>query len=321
MIRANHQITPPPKGTPLVQRMNDITPTSEYESLISETLAHWKEAIYDGVLVQHVMPAVQIYAHASLLDIAEPPDVAGCFPLAPEHATLFDHYGNGIFARLGAACTSIRSALLAIQARTDGHSAIAISRRAHESLWQAFWLFNPDIDSNERVRRLLVLTGEDIKEALRVFSDAANPDVNSKLQEHLANITKVATAIEYIPRCGREEYGAYFFPRANDPLTASAPPVPDGVDTGALAWSMMSNMTHPNMVFDLIMQVQPGFQDQMDRLQMISVSSAMACVSNISTTLMEQAQLPDDKTHAVNSAFHQPVFAVAKLMDMHRERE
>ena len=83
----------------------------------------------------------------------------------------------------------------------------------------------------------------------------------------------------------------------------------------------MSNMTHPNMVFDLITQTQPDFQDLMDRLQVGSVSSAVGCACNISTTLMEQAQLPDDQTDTANQAFRQPVFALTQLLEMRRERQ
>ena len=111
---------------------------SDYEALLSDTLEHWQDAVSRGVLEDHVKSAVQIYAHASLGDLAELPDVSGCFPLMPDETLLFDHYGHSIFTRLSSACTSIRSALQAIQAGTDGHSAIAISRRAHESLWQTF---------------------------------------------------------------------------------------------------------------------------------------------------------------------------------------
>ena len=159
----------------------------------------------------------QIYAHASLLDIAEPLDATGCFPLAPRDATLFDHYGNAIFTRLSAACTSIRSALQAIQVRTDVHSAIAISRRSHESLWQTFWLSNPDIGSDERVRRLLTLTEADIKEAIRLFCHTSNAEISGKLAEHLANIKRVAARLKYTPKKGRDEYTAYYESRANDP--------------------------------------------------------------------------------------------------------
>ena len=301
--------------------MNDITPTPEYEVIVDKTLAYWKEAIYDGVLIEHVRPAVQIYAHASLPDITEPLNVAGCFPLAPPNATLFDHYGNAIFTRLSAACTSIHSALQAVQVRTDGHSAIAIARRSHESLWQTFWLSNPDIDAEERVRRLLALTEADIKEAIRLFSHTSNSKISGKLAEHLTNIKCVAPRLKYTPKKGRDEYTAYYEARANDPMSAGMPSEPEDGDGPALAWSMMSNMTHPNMVFDLITQTQPDYQDLMDRLQIGTVSNAVGCACNISTTLMEQAQLPDDQTDTVNRAFRQPVFALAQLLEMCRERQ
>lgn len=301
--------------------MSNDTPADDYEVLLADTLINWRDAIYDGILVELVAPAVQIHAHASLLDIEESWDVAGCFPLVPEDTALSDHYGHGIFTRLSSASTSIRSGLQAIQARTDGHTAVAIARRAHESLWQAFWLSNPEISADERVRRLLVLTGRDIKEAKRLFSNAANALVHGKLSEHLARIKSVVPRLDYQARYGRGEYTDYFARRANDPMSACLPQEPEGADGPAFAWNMMSNMTHPNMVFDLLTQTQPNFQDLMNRLQIDVISNAVGCVCNLSTTLMEQARMPEDQVDAVNRAFHQPVFALTQLLEMRRLHE
>ena len=300
--------------------MSDSTPGADYEALVADTLAHWGDAIYDGILAEHVLPAVRIHAHASLLDVREPWEVAGCFPLMPEHWDLSEHYANGVFTRLSAACTSIRGALQAIQARIDGHAAVAIARRAHESLWQTFWLSNPEISADERVRRLLVLTGRDIKEAKRLFSSTTNTLIQGKLAEHLGRIENATQSLDYQTRYGRDEYTDYYEQRANDPIGASIPLEPEDGDGPEFVWRMMNNMTHPNMVIDLITQKQPDFQGLMDRAQIDLVSNAVGCVCNLSTTLMEQAQMPEDKVDTVNRAFRQPYFALAQLLEMRRER-
>lgn len=291
----------------------------DYETLVSDTLQHWQDAIYWGVLEEHVMPAVRIYAHASLSGLTDPPDISGCFPLVPEETSLFHHYGNSIFTRLSSACTSIRSALQAIQARTDGHAAIAISRRAHEALWQTFWLANPDVDPGERVRRLLVLTGVDIRETIRLFSYTENALVNGNLNEHLQNINGVTSGIDYRSRLGRDEYTTYYGHRSNYPPADVLPPELGESDGPGFLWQLMSSMTHPNMVFDLITQIQPGFQDLMNRLQIETVNNAVGCVCNISTSLLEQAQLPKETVDTVNRAFRQPVYALTHLREMQRE--
>lgn len=291
----------------------------DYESLLSETLEHWREPVYSGVLEDHVRPAVRIYAHASLSGLSDPPDVSGCFPLMPDETSVFDHYGNSIFARLSSACTSIRSALQAIQARTDGHSAIAISRRAHESLWQTFWLANPKVDADTRVHRLLTLTAAEIKQAMRVFRETENTLVYGNLQQHLDNIKHITTDVVYKVRYGRDEYTTYFLGRANHPPSDDTPTVPEGIVGAAFAWDMMSNMTHPNMVFDLIMQTQPDYQDLMNSTQVDTVNYAVGCALNIATTLMERALLPNDKIDTVNRALRQPVDALTQLYEMQRE--
>ena len=102
-------------------------------------------------------------------------------------------------------------------------------------------------------------------------------------------------------------------------MTRNTPPVPEGVDSGKFAWSMMSNMTHPNWVIDLIMEAQPEHHENMNRLQLMCVGSAISGVANICTILAERAQLPDSQAQAVNAAFRQPYFTMATLMGMRRD--
>lgn len=300
--------------------MNDSSPGIEYDELVGETLVYWQESVYDGVLVEHVLPAVRIYAYSSLVGVAEPSESTDCFPLMPKQWTLPEHYANSIFIRLSTACSSVLSALQAIHARIDGHSAMAISRRAHESLWQTFWLFNPDIDAGERMRRLLALTAVEIKETLRVFPSIANAEIHSRLTAHLDNIKGVTAGLKYQAKWGRDEYSEHVESRAVDSLGRRMQDLPGDVDAPSVAWSMMSNMTHPNMVFDLLTQTQAGYQDLMDRLQIDAVCNAMGCACNISTMLMESAQIPDDKTHFANGAFRQPILALDQLSNLRRER-
>ena len=299
--------------------MNDNAPEAEYQKLVDDTLSHWREAIYRGVLVEQVLPAVRIYAYASLIEIADPPNIDGCFPLMPNHWTLSEHYANRIFTSLSVACGSIMGALQAIRARIDGHSAIAISRRAHESLWQTFWVSNPDVSADERARRLLNITGVDIKAALRVFSSTTNAEIHGKLVDHLTNIKNVIGNIGYQTRSGRDEYETYFEGRANEGLDFAISNTSEDVAVSALEWSIMSNMTHPNLVFDLITQSQTGYQGLMDRIQVDAVQNAVSCACNISTLLLEKAQLPANKVDALNGVFRQPVFALEQLLDMRRE--
>lgn len=280
---------------------------------------HWADDIYGDALEEQVLPVLQVYAQASLLDVSESSDIAGCFPLAPDDATLYDHYSNGIFSRLSSACTSIRSAMQATLAHIDGHVAVAVSRRAHESLWQVFWLLNPDVGADERVRRLLVLTRADIVEAIRLFSQAENALICGKLADHLAKIESVTADAKYKASDGFDEYSDYFLPRANYPAVASPPTTNEEATGPAFLWKIMCNMTHPNMVFDLIIQTQPDYQDLMDWLQVETINSAVGCVCNISTSIMEQAQWPKDKIDTVNRAFQRSVYALAQLGETRRE--
>ena len=118
-------------------------PGSAYEKQINDLVSSWREEVYDGVLVQQVRPAVSMYAYASLQKVTDVYHVPSTFPLFSEARGLADQYGDALHARLSSACNSIRSALQAIQTRLDGYAAIATARRAHESLWQVFWLCNP----------------------------------------------------------------------------------------------------------------------------------------------------------------------------------
>ena len=123
---------------------------SEYDDRVDTLLSLWEDDIYSGVLKEDVLPAINIYAHASLQQMTDEYNVPTTFPMLPSDWNIFDHYGNGLFVRLSSACTSIRTALQSIQDQMDCHAAIAASRRSHESLWQVFWLCNPMRDANER---------------------------------------------------------------------------------------------------------------------------------------------------------------------------
>ncbi|MDE0320454.1 MAG: hypothetical protein OXI97_11290 [Acidimicrobiaceae bacterium] len=240
-------------------------------------------------------------------------------PILPDHVTIHDHYGHAIFARLSTACTSIHKALLAIKHGLYAHAAVASSRRACEALWQAFWLCEPEADGSERIRRLLVSTKGNIDGALRAFSPLVSPEVAVHLQECSLRIDSLCIeqsidSEKYVARQGREDYEGYFYPRANDPLTAVAPPVPDGVDGGAVSWSMMSNMVHPNVVFDWVFESQRDYQQRINGIQFACVSAAMAEASNLSMTLVQQAQLPPEHVVTVNEAFRGPVYAMGNLI-------
>lgn len=289
------------------------------DQIIDRVVDDWQEKVCRGVLPQHMMSAAQICAHASLGDAADEIDTTGCMPTLSEHATVFDHYGYAIFARLSTACTSIHNALLAIKHGLYPHATVAASRRACEALWQAFWLCDPEAGGSERIHRLLISTKGNIDGALRVFSPLVSAEVADHLQECSLRIDslRIEQSIDYekyVARHGREEYEKYFYPRANDPLTASAPPVPDGVDGGEVSWSMMSNMVHPNIVFDWLFQSQSSYQERMEGLRFSCVSGAMAEASNLCMTLMQQAQLPSAHIDTVNEAFRGPVYAIGGLI-------
>ena len=82
----------------------------------------------------------------------------------------------------------------------------------------------------------------------------------------------------------------------------------------------MSNLTHPNVVFDRIIQIQEDSQDHMDRLQMLHVIGAMGVATNLSTLLMQEARLPENQTLRVNSSFKKCVVAAQSLMEIRRDR-
>ncbi|WP_420443901.1 hypothetical protein [Candidatus Poriferisodalis sp.] len=289
--------------------MDDPSPSSDLGDLIDSISRDWHEAVCEGVLPQHVIPAVGIHAYASLHEIDDPPDAAICFPPLRADAELADHYRSALSARLVAACASIQSALQTMRNGLGLHSAIAACRRANESLWKAFWLCNPELDGATRIHRLLILMRHELNEVLGVFSQEVNSAAEIILRRHERDIRQVTGKDDYRPRLGRDEYLGYIELRADDPLTPRMPPVPDGVDGGAVVWSIMSNLTHPNLVFDWIMMTQDNPDDLMERLQLASVGGAMTAVANISTIVMRQAQIPEHPIAEVSKAFRGPIFA------------
>lgn len=291
---------------------------TEYDDRVDALLASWNDDIYGGVLESDVPPAIRIYAHASLAGMTDTYNVDATFPMLPSGWEIYDHYANGLFARLSSACTSIRSALQAIQAHMDCHATIAASRRAHESLWQVFWLCNPTMDADERIKRLLVITKQEIEDTLRYFSNRINPQVEDKLQDYNRNMGNVVGGSRYSAKRGRSEYRDYYRGRFNDPLPEGLPPAPEDVDVDQIVWSGMSNMTHPNVVFDWIIQIQEESQDHMDRLQMRHVIGSMALAANLSTLLMQEAGVPENQVLRVNSSFKNCIVAAQSLIEMQR---
>ena len=293
-------------------------PNTEYENRIDDLVNSWTDDVYWGVLEEDVLPAVIIYAHTSLQGMTDKYDVPATFPMFSDQMGLYDHYGNGLFSRLSSACTSIRNALQAIHSHMDCHAAIAVSRRAHESLWQMFWLCNPDMDADTRIKRLVAVTQHEIKEALRFWSSGINSDIEGKLRAYLTNIQKITDKLTYIPRLGRTEYQDYFDRLTNDPPPIGSPSAVVDIDDVALAWYMMSNMTHPNVVFDWILQIQNNRQDLMDRLQLFPTIGAMRMVVNLSTLIMQEAKLPDDQVVKVNTTIKRSLVAAESLLELQR---
>lgn len=82
---------------------------------------------------------------------------------------------------------------------------------------------------------------------------------------------------------------------------------------------MMSNLTHPNVIFDWINQIQEDSQDRMDKLQLLCVIGAMGVATNLSTLLMQEASLPENQTLRVNGSFEKCVVAAQSLMEIRRE--
>ena len=250
-------------------------PNAEYERCIGDLVDQWRDEVYEEVLEFRVIPAVQIYAVASLQGLNSTYDVSAIFPMfGDEMGELADHYANGVVCRLSGACTSVRNALQAIRARMDCHAAIAAARRAHEALWQVFWLCNPAVDADTRVKRLVALTENEMRESLR-FWRGLNSVIEGQLERFLGNIQGIADLPDYKLGDGRTEYAEHFEP--SDPAS---------VDDAARSWSIMSNMTHANLVFDWIIQSQDDPQDEMDRLQLIPTVDAMGMVGNLCTFIM-----------------------------------
>lgn len=295
-------------------------PSIEYETQIEDLLRHWRNEIYDGVLVNDVLPATQIYAHASLLQTIDAYDVRAIFPMFSNTMGIHNHYGNALYSRLGAACTSIRNALQSIHVRMDCHAAIASARRAHESLWQMFWLANPEIDGDMRVKRVLQVTRQEIEEALRFFSNSVNMEIEDKLRGFHRNIENLIGRYRYSPKKGWTEYQAYFANLAGDPPHLGGQFASVDIDESALVWSMMSNMTHPNVVFDWIIQIQEDPQDRMDRLQLLPVVDAIGMVVNLTTLVMQESKLPNRQVVKVNESVRHSLAAAQVLLELNRRR-
>ena len=289
---------------------------TEYDDRVDEILSGWKDDIHGGILKDDVLPAINIYTHASLAGMTDTHDVEAIFLVSPSGWEIYDHYANGLFARLSSACTSISTALQAIQAHMDCHAAIAASRRAHESLWQAFWLCNPTMDANERIKRLLAITKQEMEDALGYFSNSINPQVEERLRDRSSNIGNAIGDFRYSAKRGRSEYRDYYKGKFNDPLPEGLPPAPEGVDVDEIVWSGMSNLTHPNVVFDLVIQIQEDSQDHMDNLQMLHVIGSMGLAANLSTLLMQEARLPENQILRVNSSFKKCIVAAQSLIEI-----
>ena len=80
----------------------------------------------------------------------------------------------------------------------------------------------------------------------------------------------------------------------------------------------MSNMTHPNVVFDWILQIQEDSQDRMDRLQLCPVIDALGMVVNLCTLTMLEAKLPGHQVVKVNATVKHSLDAVESLLDLNR---
>jgi len=284
---------------------------AEYEDRINDLLEKWQDEVYDYTLESHVMPAARIYAYASLQDLADVYDVSTIFPMFSEKMELADHYANGLFSRLSGACTSISNALKAIQARMDCHAAVAVARRAHEALWQVLWLFNPTVDADTRVKRLVSLTKSEIKEALRFWGSGINPGIATQLQGFRDNMQEIAnlSEYEYRTKSGWTEYMEYFESSNSG-----------SVNDAARSWSIMSNMTHPNLVFDWIIQIQDDPQDEMDRLQLIPTVDAIGMVGNLCTEIMQKAQMPGEHVVEVNRTLERCWTTAEALRGLRRSR-
>ena len=83
-------------------------------------------------------------------------------------------------------------------------------------------------------------------------------------------------------------------------------------------WSMMSNMAHPNVVFDWIIQMQDDPQDRMDRLQLIPAINAIGMVSNLSTLMMREARMTNDQVARVNTTVARCLPIAESLLELPR---
>ena len=293
-------------------------PNSEYDDRVDHLVRSWREDIYEGVLMDDVLPAVKIHAYASLQQMRDVyDDVPTIFPTSFEHTELYDHYGHALFTRLSMGSGSILNALKSIQFHMDCHAAVAICRRAHEALWQMFWLCNPTIDADERIRRLLKLTLHEIKEALRVFSGGVNPDIASKLRHYQSNIKRLVGKYRYSPEHGRSEYQDYFGLMSGE-AHVGVPSHLREIDAASFSWKMMSNMTHANVVYDWIGLMQADFRSSMDRIQLGTVSEAMRAVVNLSTLVMVEAKMPDEQIERVNVVMRHQVDVAESLIELRR---
>ena len=181
-----------------------------------------------------------------------------------------------------------------------------------------FWLCNPDMDGDTRVKRLVAVTHQEIVVALRFWSNGINPMIQGKLVGYRTNIQKVTNRPTYSPKLGWKEYQDYFGDLTNDPLTMGLPSSPLPFDHAALVWSMMSNMTHPNVVFDWIIQMQGNRQDRMDRLQLLPTINTMSMVVNLSTLMMAEANLHEDHVVRVNATVRQCLSNAESLLELQR---
>ena len=80
----------------------------------------------------------------------------------------------------------------------------------------------------------------------------------------------------------------------------------------------MSNMAHPNVVFDWIIQIQDNPQDRMDRLQLSPTIDAMGMVVNLSTLMMQEARMPQDRVARVNATIKSCLATAESLLELKR---
>ena len=90
-------------------------------------------------------------------------------------------------------------------------------------------------------------------------------------------------------------------------------------DDRALARSTMYHMTHANIIFDWILQAQGDHQNRINRLQMMATASAMKAVANLSTLLMQQARLPDERIRPVQRLLERFGASAESLIHLQRD--